>query len=264
MLEAYIKTWHKLPDNQTVTLVDGSLVDASCYRKLVFRASVPAPLLTLYLAPDGKHLVTGVMDLTADPIATQHKKQKGFEELLGSGALLTSPLSGAPARVVVFSDFQCPYCKRFADLVNGLTQEERAKLRTTYRQLPLNIHAWAQDASELSACVALQDKAAFWKLHDLLFAHQQELSKETIAERALEFLAQERSVNPQKMKSCLSGKEDQESLQHDEQLAMDLGITVLRPFFSMGGKWAFVRWRIFRRRFDLRRPRMGRLRWRSH
>ena len=52
-LETYIKTWYKYPDKQTVTLVDGSVVDGACYRKLVFWASLPAPLLTVYLTPDG-------------------------------------------------------------------------------------------------------------------------------------------------------------------------------------------------------------------
>ena len=235
-LEAYINTLYKLPEKQTVALVDGSVVDAACYRKLVFRASVPAPLLTLYLTPDGKHLVSNVMDLTIDPIVAQHKKQREFEELLASGALLTSPPSGAPARIVVFSDFQCPYCKRFAEIVSGLNSDERVKLQITYRQLPLNIHAWARDASELSACVALQDKAAFWKLHDFLFAQQGELSKETVVGKALGFLAQEKTVDRAKVESCLAEKTYEDFVRRDEQVAMDLGITGTPTVFINGRK----------------------------
>jgi hypothetical protein len=58
-LESFVRQWYKLPAGQTVTITDSTSVDAGCYRKLVFRASVPAPLLILYLAPDGKHLVSG-------------------------------------------------------------------------------------------------------------------------------------------------------------------------------------------------------------
>ncbi len=136
--------------------------------------------------------------------------------------------------MVVFSDFQCPYCRRFAGFLNDLTPEERQKLQITYRQLPLNIHSWAQDAAALSACVALQDNAAFWKLHDFLFANQQELTKETVAGKALEFLSQEKAVDPNKVTSCLTEKGYQESLRRDQQLAMDLGIQGTPTVFLNG------------------------------
>lgn len=233
-IETYIKAWYKLPEKQTVTLVDGGIIDGACYRKLVFRASLPAPLLTLYLTPDGKHLVSNVMDLSIDPVVAERQKQKEFEELLTAGALLTSTNSSVPARLVVFSDFQCPYCKRFAEFMNRLSAEERAKLQVTYRQLPLNIHAWAQDAAAVSACAALQDKGAFWKLHDFYFTRQQDFSKETLVDKSLEFLGRETSVDANKARSCLTEKGYQESLQRDEQLAMDLGITATPTIFLNG------------------------------
>jgi len=233
-IETYIKTWYKLPDKQAVTLVDSSAVDGACYRKLVFRASLPAPLLTLYLTPDGKHLVSNVMDLTMDPLAARREKQKEFERLLTDGALLTSAASDTSARLVVFSDFQCPYCKRFVEFMNGLSADERAKLQITYRQLPLNIHPWAPNAAAVSACAALQDKGAFWKLHDFYFAKQQDFSKETLVDRSLEFLGRETPVETNKIRSCLAEKGYQESLQKDEQLAMDLGITATPTIFLNG------------------------------
>jgi hypothetical protein len=97
-LESFVKQWYKLPNGQTVMLVDSASVDYACYRKLVFRASVAAPLLTLYLTPDGKHLVTGLMDLTADPAITQRKRQDELQAQLASGAFLTSGPSSAPAK----------------------------------------------------------------------------------------------------------------------------------------------------------------------
>gem|GEM_PF-6784138 len=149
-LESYVRTWYKIPSNQTVTLVGDSTVDAFCYRKLVFRSSAPAPLLTLYLTPDGKHLVTGVMDLTVDPVVAQRKMRQELADKLSSGANLIKGPETAPLKIVVFSDFQCPYCKQFADIVQQLTPEERSKLQIVYRQLPLNIHPWARDAAALS------------------------------------------------------------------------------------------------------------------
>ena len=48
-LQAFSKTLFALPNAESANLIDSSTVDSACYRKLVFRASVPASLLTLYL-----------------------------------------------------------------------------------------------------------------------------------------------------------------------------------------------------------------------
>lgn len=41
-LETFVKKWYKLPINQSFTLIDSSTVDAACYRRPIFRASIPA------------------------------------------------------------------------------------------------------------------------------------------------------------------------------------------------------------------------------
>lgn len=233
-LEAFIKSWYKLPDNQAVTLADSSSVDSSCYRKLVFRASVPAPLLTLYLTPDGQHLVSGMMDLSVDPAVAQRKIRQEQADKLIAGAWLIRGNDESIIKMVVFSDFQCPYCKRFAEIVQQLTPDERSKLQIVYRQLPLNIHSWARDAAALSTCVALQDKSAFWKLHDFLFAHQEELSKDTLQSKALDFLSDGTSLDTKLVSNCLNQKLFEDRLHQDEQLAMDLGITSTPSVFLNG------------------------------
>ena len=195
---------------------------------------MPAPLLTLYLTPDGKHLVTSVMDLEVDPAAARRKKQDETQKFLGYGALLTSGSSTAPVKLVVFSDFQCPYCKRFAGFLNELTPDERSQLQIAIRQFPLNIHEWARDAAALAACAALQDKAAFWKLHEYLFSEQQVLSKDTLNQRVLEFVAKTKPVDTTKISACIANKSYEQSLQRDERLATDLGIRSTPTIFLNG------------------------------
>ena len=235
-LETFIAQWYKLPPNQTITLIDSNTADSACYRKLVFRASVPAPLLTLYVTPDGKHLVTGVMDLSIDPAVARRQKQGELQKQLTAGALLHSGLSSAASHLVVFSDFQCPYCKRFAGFLNELTADERANLQITYRQLPLNIHSWARDAAALGACVAIQDKSAFWKVHDFLFAEQQDISKENLVGKVLISLANDHAIDPSKVASCLKDRSYEPYLRGDEQLATDLGIASTPTIFMNGQK----------------------------
>ncbi|HEX7362285.1 MAG TPA: thioredoxin domain-containing protein [Bryobacteraceae bacterium] len=233
-VETFVQQWFKLPPTQTVSVVDSSTVDSACYRKLVFRASVPAPLLTLYLAPDGKHLISGFMDLRVDPVVAQHKMQEQLNARLTANAFLTSADSTAPIKMVVFADFQCPYCRRFFEIVQQLTGEERSKVQIIYRQSPLNIHAWAHNAAELTECVALQDKGAFWKLHDFLFADQEEISTENLQSKVLDFLSHKTTVSSKAVLACMNEKRFEAPLQQDEQLAMDLGINVTPSVFING------------------------------
>lgn len=233
-LESFVKRWYKLPPAQIASLVDSGTVDSACYRKLIFRASVPAPPLTLYLAPDGKHLVSGVMDLDVDPAIAQRKSLEELNVRLTSNAFLVSAESTAPVKLVVFSDFQCPYCKRFSEIVHQLTVEERSEVQIVYRQLPLSIHAWARDAVELTECAAMQDKGAFWKLHDFLFVQQEELSKETLRSKALDFLLRETTISSKAILACLNEKSFEGLLRQDEQLAMDLGINATPSVFVNG------------------------------
>src|SRR5581483_7555355 len=126
-LESFVSLWYKLPKGETMTLVDTSEPASDCYRKLAFRPSIRASLLTLYLTPDGKHLVSGLMDLTADPAIAQRKMRQEFTDKLSSGATLIKGPESTPLKMVVFSDFQCPYCKQFADIMQQLTPDDRAK-----------------------------------------------------------------------------------------------------------------------------------------
>jgi len=78
----------------------------------------------------------------------------------------------APVTVVEFSDYECPFCQRFA--ASTLPEIKRdyvdtGKVRYVFLDLPLeNIHAKARKAAEAAQCAAEQGK--FWEMHDLLFA----------------------------------------------------------------------------------------------
>lgn len=81
------------------------------------------------------------------------------------------------ARFVVreFSDFQCPFCARFAQEALPFIKEEllaRGDVRFEYHHFPLDsIHANARPAAEAAECVAeANDEDAFWTYHDALFA----------------------------------------------------------------------------------------------
>ena len=76
-----------------------------------------------------------------------------------------------PAVLTVFTDLECPYCKRAHEAIERLATEFRNNLRIVYKHFPLSIHRNAFAAAIASECAARQDR--FWPYLDRLFAASQ-------------------------------------------------------------------------------------------
>jgi Na+/H+ antiporter NhaA len=80
----------------------------------------------------------------------------------------------APVTVVEYGDFECPYCGQAEPVVRELLADF-GDLGYVWRHLPLtDVHPHAQLAAEAAEAAARQ--GAFWPMHDLLLAHQGELT----------------------------------------------------------------------------------------
>jgi protein-disulfide isomerase len=102
------------------------------------------------------------------------------------------PVAGAPVQgpdtaritVVEFSDFECPYCSRAIADVKAILDAYPKDVKLVYKQFPLSMHAHARLAA--AASLAAQAQGKFWPMHDKLFAHYRELSRENILAWAAE------------------------------------------------------------------------------
>lgn len=91
--------------------------------------------------------------------------------------------ASAPVTMVVFSDFECPFCAMGRELVELLEREAGSRLRVCFKHYPLTeIHARAQLAAQAAAAAQRQGK--FWEMHDRLFAHAKELEREDLVDHA--------------------------------------------------------------------------------
>ncbi|MFO0679253.1 MAG: thioredoxin domain-containing protein [Polyangiaceae bacterium] len=73
----------------------------------------------------------------------------------------------APVTVVVFSDFDCPFCARGAVTERALVDAYGGKVRLVFKNRPLPIH----EGARAKASLARASGAKFWELHDRLFAN---------------------------------------------------------------------------------------------
>ncbi len=94
----------------------------------------------------------------------------------------------APVTMVVFSDFQCPFCSRVEPTVDELKKSYGPdKLRVVWKNQPLSFHPNAKPAAVAAQTVfALKGSDAFWKFHDLAFKNQKELSPDNYQKWAAE------------------------------------------------------------------------------
>ncbi len=87
----------------------------------------------------------------------------------------------APIKVVVFSDFQCPFCRRAAPLLVKLPKKH-SDVAVYFKFFPLPFHPAARPAALAAVAAARQGK--FWPMHDALFARQDHLDDDAIEEAA--------------------------------------------------------------------------------
>lgn len=121
-------------------------------------------------------------------------------ELMGELIAGAPPAFGpadAPVKLVLFSDFQCPYCARVTPTIERLREDFPQQVHLVFRQFPLSFHENAHGAAE--AALAAHAQGKFWPFHDLLFANQQSLS-----EADLEKYAKEVGLNLKTFKKALS------------------------------------------------------------
>lgn len=90
----------------------------------------------------------------------------------------------APVEIVVFSDFQCPYCSKVVSLLEYALEHNPDTVRIIFKQFPLPFHKFARPAA--MASLAAHNQGKFWEMHDLLFQNNKELSTEKIEALAKE------------------------------------------------------------------------------
>jgi Na+/H+ antiporter NhaA len=89
----------------------------------------------------------------------------------------------APVTLVEYGDYECPYCGQAEVVVRELLRSFGDDLRYVWRHLPLNdVHPDAQMAAEAAEAAAAQ--GAFWKMHDRLFEHQDQLTRSDLGSHA--------------------------------------------------------------------------------
>jgi len=135
----------------------------------------------------------------------------------------------APLQVVIFSDFQCPFCGRVEPTLAQMEKEYGGKVRMTWKNYPLPFHNNAEPAAEAAMAAGAQGK--FWEMHDTLFKNQTALDRPS-----LEKYAQDLGLNMAKFKADLDASKYKASIESDTKEGQAVGVNGTPAVFINGRK----------------------------
>lgn len=140
----------------------------------------------------------------------------------------------APVTVVEFADFQCPFCKAAAPILEQVIQKYPEAVRLMFRNLPLaDVHPEAIASAEAAACAGAQGK--FWSYHDQLYANQDSLGKSLYTS-----LATSLGLDLQQFSRCLENHLMLATIQADFAAGVAAGAQGTPTFYVNGHRLAGV------------------------
>jgi protein-disulfide isomerase len=129
--------------------------------------------------------------------------------------------------IVEWSDFQCPFCSRVEPTLKQITDTYKDDVKIVWRNEPLSFHPNALPAAKAAMAAAKQGK--FWPMHDLMFAHQQELSDAKYEEWAKQI-----GLNLGKWKTDKESPEIAAAIAKDSSYGQSVGADGTPSFFING------------------------------
>ena len=132
--------------------------------------------------------------------------------------------------IVVFSDFQCPFCGRLATTLERVQETYGENVRVVFKHDPLPFHQHARLAAEVASAVfALKGPEAFWRFHDMAFRRQKLMAPDSI--RAWAMAA---GTDSRDLEQGLAVQKWSEKVERDEALAKRLGVNGTPASFVNG------------------------------
>lgn len=149
---------------------------------------------------------------------------------------LAIPLDGSPSRgankatitVVVFTDFECPFCAKTASYLEELERRHPDAVAVVYKAFPLTIHPMAELAARAAFAAHKQNK--FWQMHDTLFS----ASGSALTRERIEVMAEGLGLDLDQFKEDLASPAATAAIAADQKLGQSLGVNGTPSLFVNG------------------------------
>lgn len=162
-----------------------------------------------------------------EALVPSQKQPEKVSLRLGDAPRLGDPK--AKLGIVEFSDYQCPFCRRFH--LETLPQLQKSyidagKVALMVKGFPLDFHPQAMNAALAMNCFGNQDAKKFWDVQGDLFAHQDRLGEDFYKE-----LVKKYALDQQKFESCVGDAKQKKLVEDDLRYAQSLGVEGTPTFY---------------------------------
>jgi protein-disulfide isomerase len=143
-----------------------------------------------------------------------------------------APFAGdkdAKVVIVEYSDFQCPFCAKGADLLKKIKAKYGKKVKVAFKNFPLPFHNHAQGAAVAGLCANEQGSDKFWKMHDEMFAKQDSLDPE-----GLKKIAKAAGLKMDSFETCLKDEKILKQVNADLEDGRKVGVKSTPTFYVNG------------------------------
>lgn len=230
-LETYVRHLFVWGPSIKVTLGDPKPSPLAGFDEILVHASAGEASAdeTLYVSKDGQKIVRGTyFEIDKNPFKPQlDKLHTELQPSFGT--------PGAPVVIVLFSDFECPYCKEEAkSLRSNLTSTYPKEVRLYFKDMPLaQIHPWALPAAIAGRCIFKQNPAAFWDYHDWIYEAQTDITADNLKSKILEYV-KGKEIDGLQLERCMDAKTTQPEIDKSIAEAKALGVTGTPTLFVNG------------------------------
>src|SRR5215471_21855914 len=183
----------------------------------VFRPRVCAGLLLCV----GSALLTMFAFATPTQLSATTRSARLPGSFQPAGLSVTSPVT-----ITEFSDFQCPYCKQAASVVEQGRRTYGERVKVIFKQMPLSFHQYAFKAAQASVCA--QEQGKFWQYHDRL------IGSADLSVDALHRIAAEVGLKQKQFSQCMASDRSRAAVEKDMREARQLGVKGTPTFFVNG------------------------------
>lgn len=182
-----------------------------------------------YVSKDGRHVIRGAYyDVAQNPFKPELDKLKtDLQPSLGT--------PGASVVLVLFSDFQCSYCREESKMLRtNLLSAYPKDVRLYFKDFPLDqIHPWARPAAIGGRCVFRQNAGLFWDYHDWTFEHQNEITAANLPAKVQEW-AKGKDLDALQLARCIEKRETEGEINKSVAEGQLLGINSTPSVFVNG------------------------------
>jgi protein-disulfide isomerase len=176
-----------------------------------------------------------LFDTYLDPERERREAAKNAMGQLLEGEYAARGPADAPVTMVVFSDFECPYCRKMKALIDTEPLLKSGdSVRLVFRHMPMPQHRWAQEAAEAAACAQFQSSDAFWALHDRLFDNQETITSADAAKQIEQLAAGVPNLDMKHFQECVNRQLSLGAVVRDREMGKRVSVVATPAVFLNG------------------------------